>query len=660
MATPRDSYINDPAAAYAQRCATFGAQRDRYARRSSLNANLSLVLVAVAVVCFGAALWLGQGGLLMLAGLFALGFVASFIHHGRVDATLRRYTELLAINEEGQLRLQRDWDALPLRQPPSAAAPQPRRALQVFAPFSVVTAPRAPAPAPAAAPADGLAHDLDLLGRESLQHLLNTPAMPVGLATLRDWLLVPAPAAEARARHAAVAELAPLHDFRDELALQGRLLGAAQTGYEQFLRWAEGQPWLPGHGWLLWAARLLPLATLTLAVLQWLGVLAAPLWLLGVAAGVVLTATMGRSVDRVLDEVSERQVVFAAYAALFAHITSQPFTAPALCGLQANLTAGGQSADAQMRRLARIMALADLRGWMFFYPVQVATLWNVHVLWLLERWQAVAGSYARDWLAALGQAEALAALATLAHDNPGWAFPELLDARPADPVEPLLAAQALGHPLLPPAQRVDNDVTLGPAGRLLLVTGSNMSGKSTLLRAIGLNVVLAQCGGPVCAGELRLSPVELATSMRVQDSLNQGVSYFMAELQRLKQVIVAAEQAQGGARTLLFLLDEILHGTNSSERQIAARLILLRLLALGATGAVSTHDLALADTPELAVASDLVHFSEQFARGPDGPSMHFDYRLRPGIATSTNALKLMEMIGLTQGLSAVSEQEDER
>ena len=210
-----------------------------------------------------------------------------------------------------------------------------------------------------------------------------------------------------------------------------------------------------------------------------------------------------------------------------------------------------------------------------------------------------------------------------------------------------MEAVNLGHPLLPPAACVGNDVTIGPPGTFLLVTGSNMSGKSTLLRAIGMNVVLAQAGGPVCAAALRVPPLVLTSSMRVQDSLEQGISYFMAELRRLKDVVdTAAQVGQAGERTPLFLLDEILHGTNTTERQIAARRIILHLLHLGATGAVSTHDLALADAPEFAVISQPVHFTEQFTRGADGLSMTFDYQLRPGIATSTNALKLMEMIGL--------------
>lgn len=636
-----------PEAVYRQRCADFGAERDRLSRRSSRNANVSLALVALALAALGVALWLDDARLLGLAGLLGLAFIVSFVHHGRVDQAVRRYAELHAINDEGLARLRRDWAALPLRQPPDLA--QAQRALRpavgsgrMFAPL-VSGKPQTAAEESPANAATSLSADIDLLGHASLQHLLNTPATPVGQATLRGWLMAPAEPAQARARQSGVAELAPQHEFRDGLALRGRLLGGAQATYERFCAWAEHGPWLAGRGWLLWAARVLPIATLLLAALQWLGLIGAPLWLAGAAAGVVLTVTAGRAVDRVIDEVAERQQALATYAAIFELIGRQPWASPELRRAQAELAAHGLRAELQMRRLARLMALADLRGWMFFVLIQVTTLWNVHVLWLLERWQREAGAHARGWLAALGEIEALAALATLAHDHPSWAFPELADA----PTGPTLQARALGHPLLPPASRVDNDVAIGPAGRLLLITGSNMSGKSTLLRAIGLNVALAQAGAPVCAAELRLAPVALATSMRVQDSLEQGVSYFLAELQRLKAVVALAERERAaGRRTALFLLDEILHGTNSSERLIAARQILLRLLELGATGAVSTHDLALADTPELAAASESAHFTEQFARGPDGLSMTFDYRLRPGIATSTNALKLVEMLGL--------------
>ncbi|MEO7912586.1 MAG: MutS family DNA mismatch repair protein [Roseiflexaceae bacterium] len=645
MAQPRIS----PDAIYQRRCAEFGKQRDAYAQRSSRNANLSLVLIAGALACLGGWLWRGTPALLWLAGLLGAGFVVSFIHHGRVDKTLRRYTKLYAINAEGLLRLLRDWDALPLRQPPEIRSARKARSGfgQLFAPFIAAAAMSEAEPANPTSELPSYAADLDLLGHASLQHLLNTPSTSVGQQRLRDWLLTPAAHPIARQRQPAVAELAPLNDLRDEFALRGRLMGAAQERaferpYEGFLRWAEAAPWLAERDWLLWLARILPLVTLGLYLMQRLGLARYPLWLIGIAVGVIVTATIGRAVDAEIDAVAERQMVFATYAELFKLIGDQLFSAPALQQLQRELSAENVRADQQMARLGRLMALADLRGWMFFYPIQLATLWNVHVLWLLERWQCAAGARARSWLAALGDFEALAALATLAHDNPSWIFPELVE----EPTSQLTAC-GLGHPLLPPAAAVGNDVTLGPPGTFLLVTGSNMSGKSTLLRAIGTNVVLAQAGGPVCATTLRVPPLALASSMRVQDSLEQGISYFMAELQRLKEVVDIAKQVgQASERTPLFLLDEILHGTNTTERQIAARRIILHLLSLGATGAVSTHDLALADAPEFAIISQPVHFTEQFTRGTDGLSMTFDYQLRPGIATSTNALKLMEMIGL--------------
>jgi DNA mismatch repair ATPase MutS len=212
----------------------------------------------------------------------------------------------------------------------------------------------------------------------------------------------------------------------------------------------------------------------------------------------------------------------------------------------------------------------------------------------------------------------------------------------------LVSARALGHPLIRDDVRVANDVEVGPPGSVLLVTGSNMSGKSTLLRAIGVNVVLAQAGSVVCAQEMTLPPLDLRTSVHVHDSLEQGLSYFMAALARLKAIVEAARAARGRGETVLYLLDEILQGTNSAERQVAVRAIVAELLALEAIGAITTHDLGLADTPSLASRARPVHFTEHVEPDETGAArMTFDYRLRPGLATSTNALRLMQLLGLT-------------
>lgn len=575
-------------------------------------ANLRLGLFLSLAGCLGLGWWRDSVLLLAAAAVLAVGFLVAVVRHRRLAGLRHRYDELLAINNEGLQRLRRDWGGLPLRRPPTAPDDHP------------------------------FAADLDLLGHASLQHLLNTVHTSVGQVTLQNWLLNPAAPEQIRARQGAVAELAGRIGFRDELALRGREMSALQSDYEAFLRWAEGTPWLANRVWLLWAARILPLVALVSGILWTTGRLAYPIWAVCIFANIIITLIAGSAVDDVIDQVATRQRVFRVYAHLFGLLLGTSFIAPGLKNAQATLGADGAAADRQMRRLQRIMITADIRMWLLFALLQWTTLWTVHVVWLLERWQQASGPRARAWLDALGEVEALAALGTLDHDHPAWTFPEIVESG-----APFVIGWGVSHPLITPSVVVANEVEIGPAGTFLLVTGSNMSGKSTLLRALGVNIVLAQAGAPVSAFLLRLPPVTLATSIRVQDSLEQGVSYFLAELRRLKSVVDAAHHAQvDGTRTLVFLLDEILHGTNTAERQIAARSILRHLLDLGAMGAVSTHDLQLVDTPELLRACRMFHFREIFVRGPEGPSMSFDYTLRPGIAPTTNALKLMEIVGL--------------
>jgi DNA mismatch repair ATPase MutS len=240
----------------------------------------------------------------------------------------------------------------------------------------------------------------------------------------------------------------------------------------------------------------------------------------------------------------------------------------------------------------------------------------------------------RGWLEVLGEVEALASLGSFATEHEGFAWPELA-------AEPVLEGKSVAHPLLPEDKSVGNDVTLAGSGRALVVTGSNMSGKSTLLRALGVNALLAYAGAPVCARSLRIGPSRVATSMRIEDSLEQGVSHFYAELRRLKRVLDLAHEP--GRPPVLFLLDEILHGTNSRERVIGACAVVRELVAVAALGAVSTHDLGItALAKELGGKVENVHFEEQVHDG----AMTFDYVLRPGIVQSSNALRLMRAVGI--------------
>ncbi len=553
-------------------------------------------------------------------------FVTLVIAHGvlRSRAARARVRERLAA--EGLRRLERDWDALPAWRGPEAAPDHPYAA------------------------------DLDVFGRASLVRLFGPVATPAGRAALVRTLLEPAKLEVCRARRAAVIELAVEDDLRDELAARGRLAGSLRTGrVERFLDWTEGDPWLRGRPALLAGARLLTAATLALVALDAAGILPGHWWVATVAANLLLTVAFGSDLNRVRRDASPADGLAEVVSLLDAAATLRP-EAPLLRTIRGRLrsvgaddppdliAAGGggkptraRDAASELRRLSRILHLADLRLSLVHLFAQLLVLWDFHAEARLEAWAERNRGRPRDWLEGLGELEALAATATLARERPDWTGPELRDG-PAG-----LDAQGLAHPLLPRKGRVGNDVSLGPPGTALLVTGSNMAGKSTLLRAIGANAVLAGTGAPVCAGRYVATPLRPFTSMRIRDSLAEGVSLFMAEVRRLKALVDAAESGSG---RVLYLLDEILQGTNAEEHGEGARWVLNRLLRTKSIGALATHDLSLATDPALAPALRSVHFREEVVPGDEEPRMDFDYALRPGPATSRNALRLMRLAGL--------------
>lgn len=546
-------------------------------------------------------------------GAFALALLTFLVLigvHSRLTSRARRAAELAAVNGEALARIGRDWDGMP----------------------SVRD--RGPSGHP-------YAHDLDIFGHGSVARLLATTGTGVGRQRLEQWLLEPAPLASARRRQEAVRELVPLLDFRQDLQVAGRLAGDPdRRALDEFLEWAEGEPWLERRPLLVWAARLIPLATFVLAGLHLDGVLDRGWWLIPLTVGVVMAAAIRRPIRGLLGRASMGDASLREYAALVARVQEQDVESEPLREIRDALTAECD-ARLELERLGWLTELAELRHTGLFYAlVHLTTLWDVHVLWGLERWQRRAGPHVRDWTDHIAEIDAASALAGMPLDEPGWSFPELIAS--GDRIE----AEGLAHPLLPAGERVANDVIVGPPGSFLMVTGSNMSGKSTLLRAIGVNAVLALAGGPVCAARLRIPPVDVNTSMRVEDSLERGVSLFMAELHQLKRVVDAGDSA-GDGRLLLYLLDEILHGTNTAERQVAVREVLSHLLKRPAIGAISTHDLELATTEPLASAAVPVHFRETIHPEGHEPPMTFDYLLRDGVATSTNALKLVRLVGLT-------------
>ncbi|HEY0467114.1 MAG TPA: DNA mismatch repair protein MutS, partial [Polyangiaceae bacterium] len=318
---------------------------------------------------------------------------------------------------------------------------------------------------------------------------------------------------------------------------------------------------------------------------------------------------------------------------LLGELESLAVDAPLIRAAQARLNQSGKKPSEEMRRFERVVGFFELKHNGMIYPVvNLFLLWDVHCVLALEAWQARAGRFVREWLDVVGEAEALSSLAGLAHDEPDFCFPEFSE-------QACFLAEELGHVLIDGKTRVTNSVSLPRAGTALLVTGSNMSGKSTLLRSMGLANVLAFAGGPVCAKKLVLAEFSLITSIRMSDSLASGVSHFYAELNKLKAVV----DGTAGKKPVFFLLDEILHGTNSLERQIGARWVIGELMKRGALGAVSTHDMGLAELePELMSRVTLIHFRESVTNN----EMSFDYKAHPGPVQAGNALRLMRRIGL--------------
>jgi hypothetical protein len=590
--------------------------------------HISRARLVVFLAAAGCLIWtLARGAdpvrLTIAAGLF-LVFGALVFWHARVEDRAAWYDALRTVSLRGSARFERRWDDLP--------------------------------PADAPAPVD-LAHhpyalDLDLFGRASLFQWLGPAATPSGSVTLATWLLAASTPDVVRARQAAVVELAPADEWRERLAAHGELArDARQAEIDAFLAWAESPEWsidfavpfAPGlHftvflGALWYVATALTASIWILLALFLFGAIDAALWLIPLSAGVVLSFANANMIHSAFHRAGAGQHALGRYAALFEHVTNTAFVSLALRDLHDRLSANGKAAPACMRRLNRILGFAELRNAaaLLHFPIQAFTLWDFHVLFALDRWRRIAGPHVRAWMDAIGELDALSALAAAWRDNPAWCLPEIHET-------PVFIAEALGHPLIRDERRVSNDAQIGPPGALLLVTGSNMSGKSTLLRAIGLNTVLAQAGGCTCAVRLRLPPCDLQTSIRVQDSLELGLSYFMAALARLKGVVDAAERPRAG-RVLLYLLDEILQGTNSAERAIAVRAVARHLLDAGAIGAMTTHDLNVAGEEPLKSAAVLVHFTETVN---EQGHMRFDYRLRDGLATSRNALRLMQMIGI--------------
>ena len=600
-----------PRAEYTRRLAERRAQAARAARldRWISHARLAAVVAAAALA------WLAWGRHLVSPWWFtvpAAGFFALVFVHGRVVASRRRAERSADFYDLGLARLDHRW---------AGRGEAGDRFLDHAHLYGA---------------------DLDLFGRGSLFELLCTARTQAGEDTLAAWLLAPAAPGGVRARQDAVRELRARVDLREELALLGSDVRAGVHA-GSLAAWGTASPVL--------RSRLIPVAAALLAVagvvslaLWWAGVVSPVAVVVAIAADLAFALPLRSRVRHVIGSVGAATHELAVLSHVLSRLEREPFSSPRLIELRAMLASDGVPPSRRIATLQRLIDLLDARRNQIFMPFSCLLFWGTQFAHAIESWRAAAGPAVPRWLAVVGEFEALAALAGYAWEHPEDPFPEIVE----ETRGPRFDAEGLGHPLIPQGTCVPNDVRLGGGHpHALVVSGSNMSGKSTLLRTVGVNTVLALAGAPVRARRLTLTPLSVGATLRVQDSLQSGTSRFYAEITRLRAIVDLTQ----GSPPLLFLLDEMLNGTNSQDRRAGAEAVLGWLIDRGAIGLVTTHDLALSEIADaLAPRAANVHFEDHLEDG----RMRFDYLCRPGIMTRSNALALMRAVGLDVGPRSVA------
>lgn len=597
---------------YTQRLGTLNAAAAVFRQRERTLSILRLILVAGAIAI---AFWSVAAALLPLTG-----FIALIVVHDRAIRARKRAENGAAFFTRGLTRIEGTW---------AGGGDGGSELADEHHPY---------------------AGDFDLFGRGSLFELISIAVTRAGRLRLASWLKEPALSRnEIASRQAAVLELRDQVQLREDLAVAAfevtREIESAHLD-----AWAAIPPMRIGRVERALTLVLPIVAVILLAItipvlvarlVGWshpeahIGSFAnIPLWplMLAIIACGLMARRLGPRVALIVDTVERAEPALALLAGLVSRIERETFTSPRLAALTQRLRGAEQKASQEIERLRKLVALLDARRNQFFAPFAMLLLWTPNVAMAIERWRVRSGTHVGDWIDAVGEIEALSSLASFAFEHEAFTMPQL------ETGGLLFDAQALGHPLIPADRRITNDVRLDDTLRLLVVSGSNMSGKSTMMRSIGIAAVLAMAGGPVCARSLRIAPVAVGASIRIHDSLHENASRFYAEILRIRQVLELSKQGP-----LLFLLDEILAGTNSHDRRIGAEAIVRGLLEREAIGLVSTHDLALAQIAEtLGPRAANVHFEDHIEEG----RVIFDYRMRPGVVTKSNALELMRSVGI--------------
>jgi hypothetical protein len=592
----------NPAAEYEARLARWKLEREAVEARFVTIGNARLAMFVAAALLAWAIFFRGIAPGWTLA-LPVAAFVALLVYHERVDRRRTFAARAIRYYETGLARLGESWAGMGL------SGEDPLDSEHIYA------------------------SDLDIFGRGSLFERIAAVRTAAGEHALANWLLAPATRDDALERQAAVAELRDKLELRQDLALLGEEIKASvhAAALEQ---WGAAPP-VPFSATLRWTALILALAGVAAFVAFMAQALPLSPFLCILAADFAFILVLRQRVAAVVQATDIPGHDLRILGFVLERLEREQFEAPLLRRLRSRLdTNGGRPASRRIARLERWVELLDSADHVFVRVIRPVVLWMEQVAMGIEAWRRENGDRVGAWLAAVGELEALSSFAGFAFERPEYVFPELVESG-----GPLFQAEALQHPLISPARAIANDVELGGARQLLIVSGSNMSGKSTLLRAVGLNTALAWAGSPVAARRLRVSRLQTGASIRVVDSLQDGKSRFYAEITRIRRIVDLA----GAGTPVLFLLDEVLSGTNSHDRRIGAAAIVRGLVERGAIGFITTHDLALADLErDLGAAAANVHFEDHIEDG----RIEFDYRLRPGVVTRSNAIELMRAVGL--------------
>ena len=584
----------DPSQEYKTRLAARRKAIEHYRKLDRVVAAFRLA----AGLLFFLLLWLGFRWLLLLP---AAAFIVLVAYHENVLARARRTLRSISFYERGLARIEDRWIGSGDAQTSFGGESHPYAA------------------------------DLDIFGKASLFELLNTARTRSGEQILGLWLLEGAGREEILSRQEAVGELRNNVDLREDLIVAGEDIRAAVQP-ELIVKWGT-LPAIIDSRWPQAVAPVLSALTILTCISYeffdgngWLALAAIALQ----SGFALLYRARVRNVIAAVDQPGKDLELLSL---VLARLEREQWQSSKLRRLHSEIAAGGGLASREIARLGRLINLLQYRLNAVFALISVPFFWATHFSFAIERWRRRNGPSIELWLRAIGELEALCALAGYAFEHPSDPFPEILDAGPR------FEGEDMGHPLIPAARSVPNSLSLGSGLQMLVVSGSNMSGKSTLLRTAGINTVMALAGAPVRARRFRLSVLRMGATIRVLDSLQAGTSRFYAEIQRLHDIMMLAK----GPVPVLFLLDEILHGTNSHDRAIGAEAVLRGLIAQGAIGLVTTHDLALAKVADaLAPRAANAHFEDHLENG----RMIFDYRLRSGVVQKSNALELMRAVGL--------------